>query len=699
MHRTALIALLLLAFSPRARAEEPIRLVPYLETEVKLAKGVDSRTFRLVLREETSTVHVTAVAGHDVDLYIYREAVHTDDTDAADHTAASIDHLERITFDSGGEREWFVVVRNPDSDARPLTISLTAWEDSEKRLLLPDGLPVRIELTKGKKTPSPFFMVPKGTGFAVLRAECGAGTPRIALVRGDEKVSRVAGTARGHGARVLLTPGESLKPGLWRVEVKRPAGVSEDEAVSVSLEASIAPSPPMSDVRSGDPVRLESRSGSYSVSLGDDAAAHFTLDMLPGVHSFDLTASVDSGDVDLYVRRGRPSDLTDSIWGWGAWAEGAEETLRVGGAAPLPLGRYWVRLKNVSGETRTCRLAWKRRLSGVKSTLDARPVEAAPVPIAFAPNEEQRWFAVEDGPAPGSHLQVLFSDKDIDLAVARSDTGEILASSSLDLNDEYLRVPEEILLPKGVGLLAGTWRWKLEYRVSGGRLHIGRDARPEPPKDYLPPYAVWKDTPRDRALSAAVHVNLDDTVGSGAMVTPTGLVLTCHHVIEEGGEIILSLPTRERGRPRQAFRARVVASDEELDLALLELTEDVFGRPVDPKRRLPFVPLGTTDGLRLGDPLLFAGYGYAGSSSFGSNLMVLSSVLAAIEMENGEPDWILTDAPVGSGNSGGGLFDARFRLIGIQDMTVGEDGGILGYARPTSRIPRAWLDRIRKEGG
>jgi len=699
MHRTALITLLLLAFTSHAHPQDPARLAPFRETEFRLAEGVESRTFRVALRGGASTVHVTAAAAHDVDLFIHPDRIDADDTDSAEHGASSVDHLERITFDPRGDREWFVIVKNPDADERPLTVSLTVWEDSEKRRLLPDGLPVRLSLAKGEVATAPFLMVPKGTGFAVVRAECDAGTPRLALVRGDEKATRVEGKVRGHGARVLLTPGKSLKPGLWRVEVRRPRGVPVEKPVSISLEASIAPAAPTSNLKDGDPVRLESRSGSTTVSLDDDEAAFFTMDLLPGTHSFDLRASVSEGDIDLYVRRGRPVDVDESVWGWASWVEDPEEKLRVGGTAPLSLGRYWIRLKNVSGEARTCRLIWTRRLSGVRETLGARAVKGNPIPLAFDPNEDQRWYRPGDALRPGAHLQVLFSDKDVDIAVARSDTGEILAASSLDLNDEYLRAPPETVLPKGVELIAGTWRWNLESRVTAGRLHIGRDARPEPPRDYLPPHPAWKSSPRDRALAAAVHVRIDDTVGSGAMVTPTGLVLTCHHVIEDGGDIILALPVGERGRPRQAFRARVAAADEELDLALLELTEDVFGRPVDPKRRLPFVPLGSLDGLRLGDPLVFAGYGYAGSSAFGSNLIVLSSVLSAIEVENGKEDWILTDSPVGSGNSGGGLFDAGYRLIGIQDMTVGEDGGILGYARPTSRVPQAWLDRIRKEGG
>ena len=134
-------------------------------------------------------------------------------------------------------------------------------------------------------------------------------------------------------------------------------------------------------------------------------------------------------------------------------------------------------------------------------------------------------------------------------------------------------------------------------------------------------------------------------------MAPTGLLLTCAHLIEhvpESGDIYVSFPIRPRGRPRQLYLARVVESDETLDLALLALTRDV---------------------------------------------------LVAVEMEGTREVWLVSDARLGPGNSGAGTFDAEGRLVGIHWGAYGETGQTLCYSRPISALPDSWRALIRAQGG
>lgn len=248
----------------------------------------------------------------------------------------------------------------------------------------------------------------------------------------------------------------------------------------------------------------------------------------------------------------------------------------------------------------------------------------------------------------------------------------------------------------------GLCRWQVTEPVAAGDLTAARGAPPPLPAAYFPPYDTFAPDARGRTLAAAVHLETDDSYGSGAVVAPTGLLLTCAHLIEdvpEGGDIYVSFPIRPRGRPRQLYLARVVESDETLDLALLELTRDVLGGPVPRSRRHPYVPVGDSSALALEAPLRTVGYGSAGSSSFGSNLGVLRGALVAVEMEGEREVWLLGDARLGPGNSGAGTFDAEGRLVGIHWGAYGETGQTLCYSRPISALPGSWRALIRAQGG
>jgi len=168
--------------------------------------------------------------------------------------------------------------------------------------------------------------------------------------------------------------------------------------------------------------------------------------------------------------------------------------------------------------------------------------------------------------------------------------------------------------------------------------------------------------------------------GSGFVVDPKGLVLTNNHVVE--GAVAIHVKLND-GR---AFDAEVVGRDPLTDVAVLRIK----GAPGD----LPFVRLGDSDALKVGDWAVAIGnpFGLASSVSVG----IISA--RARDIHAGPYDEFLqTDAAINPGNSGGPLFNLRGEVVGINTAIVASGSGI-GFAVP-SNLVKALLPQLEKEGG
>ncbi len=168
--------------------------------------------------------------------------------------------------------------------------------------------------------------------------------------------------------------------------------------------------------------------------------------------------------------------------------------------------------------------------------------------------------------------------------------------------------------------------------------------------------------------------------GSGTILSKDGYILTNYHVtdvsdviqevknqpsikIREGQLVVLL--TRRSDQPAVAtYVAEVVTGSAELDLAILKITTDLSGKAVDPaKLNLPFVQLGDSDGIDLGDTVNIFGYPGIG----GDTITFTSGNVSGFDSEEGIQGraWIKTDATIAGGNSGGTGVDNNGRLIGI----------------------------------
>lgn len=169
--------------------------------------------------------------------------------------------------------------------------------------------------------------------------------------------------------------------------------------------------------------------------------------------------------------------------------------------------------------------------------------------------------------------------------------------------------------------------------------------------------------------------------GSGVLISAGGKVLTAAHVVDTMDEITVEILGGE------AVPARVVRSEPAADLSLLQLTRVPRGVRV--------APLGDSDAVRIGDPVLIVGapYGLSHSMSAGwiSAKWPANSVYRAMPMA----EFLQTDATINAGNSGGPMFNMAGEIIGIVSHNISKSGGSegLGFVVTINTAKRLLLGR------
>jgi len=173
----------------------------------------------------------------------------------------------------------------------------------------------------------------------------------------------------------------------------------------------------------------------------------------------------------------------------------------------------------------------------------------------------------------------------------------------------------------------------------------------------------------------------ENSLGSGVIVSPQGLILTNHHVIEAADEIEVALAD---GRTAPA---RVVGSDPETDLAVVKIELD----------NLPAITFSATDKLSVGDVVLAIG------NPFGVGQTVTQGIVSALGRShlgiNTFENFIQTDAPINPGNSGGALIDTEGHLVGVNSAIYSRSGGSMGigFAIPVS-LAKQIMEQIIRQG-
>lgn len=165
--------------------------------------------------------------------------------------------------------------------------------------------------------------------------------------------------------------------------------------------------------------------------------------------------------------------------------------------------------------------------------------------------------------------------------------------------------------------------------------------------------------------------------GSGFVVDPDGYIVTNHHVVAGSSRIHVRLADKRE------LAARVVGEDAHTDLALLKVDA----------ADLPTLPLGSSDGLKVGDWVCAIGNPYRFDHS----------VTVGVVSSKGRKIWdasfdsfIQTDAAINPGNSGGPLLDTSGTVVGINSAVMAQGQGI-GFAIPVD-VAKDVIAQLRSAG-
>ena len=161
------------------------------------------------------------------------------------------------------------------------------------------------------------------------------------------------------------------------------------------------------------------------------------------------------------------------------------------------------------------------------------------------------------------------------------------------------------------------------------------------------------------------------SLGSGVIVDPSGVILTNSHVVEGATDIRI---TTSDGRE---FAVDLALDDPKTDLAVLRVRDAGSAA-------FPAVTFADSDALEVGDLVLAIG------NPFGVGQTVTSGIVSALARTGVESSnyefFIQTDAAINPGNSGGALVDIDGRLIGINTAIFTRSGGSvgIGFAIPSN---------------
>ncbi len=178
---------------------------------------------------------------------------------------------------------------------------------------------------------------------------------------------------------------------------------------------------------------------------------------------------------------------------------------------------------------------------------------------------------------------------------------------------------------------------------------------------------------RDFFYGAVASKNL----GSGFLINDDGVIMTNFHVISGSSKIQVTLSDQSQ------YFGTAIDTDRSDDLALIK---------INPKKKLPYLRLGDSEHLQVGQKVLAIGdpFGLEGTLTTG----VVSSIGRSIDGENEQrlEGMIQTDAAINGGNSGGPLLNSSGEVIGINTAILGQTNIGIGFALPINRAKALLTD-------
>ena len=177
-------------------------------------------------------------------------------------------------------------------------------------------------------------------------------------------------------------------------------------------------------------------------------------------------------------------------------------------------------------------------------------------------------------------------------------------------------------------------------------------------------------------IPAVVGVSTSQSLGSGAIITDDGFIITNYHVIDKDADNIQVFTSGER-----VHDVVLIGFNQPLDVAILKIDVNNFDY-------LEFVD--TTD-IKVGDKVIAVG------NPYGLSFSVTEGIISAVNREgaNGYEVYAQTDVPINPGNSGGPLINLDSKIVGINNFKVGNAEG-LGFALQADTAKKSAFDIIEQ---
>jgi S1-C subfamily serine protease len=197
-------------------------------------------------------------------------------------------------------------------------------------------------------------------------------------------------------------------------------------------------------------------------------------------------------------------------------------------------------------------------------------------------------------------------------------------------------------------------------------------------------------------VTATIGANI--VSGSGFVVSTKGLLLTNAHVVTTSPDARTAADVK---RARRVYVRFADGNSLPATIVGYDLFDDIAVLRVDPRREhLVALTFGRTASLRVGDPLAVIGSPFGKDQAESLSIGVVSALgreIQAPAVSFSTPNAIQTDAAINHGNSGGPVFDARGRVVGVaaQIESTGGGGEGVGFAIPVEAAKRSLSEILR----
>jgi len=172
------------------------------------------------------------------------------------------------------------------------------------------------------------------------------------------------------------------------------------------------------------------------------------------------------------------------------------------------------------------------------------------------------------------------------------------------------------------------------------------------------------------------------SLGSGFLITADGYILTNAHVIAKAEKVTVKFGDGT------TYPAKVVGKDERVDIGVIKIT--------DGKKQFPFVTLGNSDAIKVGEWAVAIGNPFALDHTVTAGVISAKGRSVEISQQGGMQNYIQTDASINPGNSGGPLCNIEGEVIGINSAIYSQSGGSIGigFAIPSNIARKAAEDLV-----